>query len=315
MAWATGIATDHRDLIGKLRDFLTSNTALVALGQNWTRLSGPASGTPLVTDELVFSGPGLTGGADIRVGLKFFENAGAGFFNVGFIGLTTSGVNDIENQPNASRPHWMLLLNAPMTYWFVANGRRFEIIVRAGSNYQQAYCGFILPEHFPDDWPYPLYVGANSYERNIGNANATVINSAYWQGATSSGGGDGAPSCASICDPGRLFRSQANFWRTSSEADQSNDSGQVLTYPWSIRWFDSRVRQSLTDQPTLVRGALFSENTATGRVFYGAFDGLFYLPAFGVTAEQIITIGGVDHIAVPNTFRTGDSNFCAYALQ
>ena len=53
MPYVTGTAANYRDLVGKLRDFLTADSALVAAGQNWSLLSGPASGTPAATDELV----------------------------------------------------------------------------------------------------------------------------------------------------------------------------------------------------------------------------------------------------------------------
>ena len=41
-----------------------------------------------------------------------------------------------------------------MPYWFIANGRRFIVIVRVSSVYQSAYAGFILPYHLPNTF-YP----------------------------------------------------------------------------------------------------------------------------------------------------------------
>lgn len=313
MAWETGTVTNHRDLLGKLRDFLVSNATLVAANQNWSLLSGPGSGTPVATDEIVLSGPGLAGDDDIRVGFKFHENAGGGFYNLGIVGLTSSGVNDIENQPGASMPHWMLLLNSAMTYWFIGNGRCFKVIVRAGGNYQQMYGGFILPEHLPDDWPYPLYVGACAWERDIGNSESTLRNTAFWHGSAE-GTSSANRSCASLCDAGRVFRRQANYYRTGNENSQASDTDQVHTQPWYLQWFENNVRQSLTNQPVLVQGSLFSNSSVSGHNFYGRFDGVFYLPAFGSTPEQIITVDTVDYLAVPNVFRTNDSNYCAYAL-
>ena len=43
MAWATGMATDHIDLLAKLVTFLTTNSALVAASQNWTALRAPVA--------------------------------------------------------------------------------------------------------------------------------------------------------------------------------------------------------------------------------------------------------------------------------
>lgn len=309
MAYATGTASNYRDLVGKLRDFLVANADLVTAGQNWTLLSGPASGTPAASDELVFSGPGLAGDDDIRVGLKFYTDAGLGYYNVGVVGLTSSGVNDIENQPGASVPHWMLLLNSSMTYRFIANGRRFIVIVRAGANYPQCYAGFILPEHLPDDWPYPLFVGACAWERASGNSRNDEYNAAYWNGS-SEGTVSTARACGSLCDAGRAWRPVSNYWYEGV----TSDTDQVHTGDWYHGFFEKNVRQSLTNQPILSQGLLFSRSDAIGRATYGRFDGVFYLPAFGVTPDQVIAISGVNYAAIPNIFRTDDGNFAAYAL-
>ena len=307
MAYATGTASNYRDLVGELRDFLVGNADLVAAGQAWTLLSGPASGTPAATDELVFSGPGLAGDDDIRIGIKFYTDAGLGYYNVGFVGLTSSGVNDIENQPGASIPHWMLLLNGSMNYRFIANGRRFIVICRAGANYPQAYAGFILPEHLPDDWPYPLFVGACAWDRYAGNSRNDTANSAYWNGTTESPGPTNRAT-GSLCDAGRMWRPVSNRWQSGGDSDQ------VHTGDWFTPFFEQNARQSLTNSPVLSQGLLFSRSDAIGRATYGRFDGVFYLPAFGVTPDQIISIGGVNHVAIPNVFRTNDGNFSAYAL-
>ncbi len=309
MPYVTGTAANYRDLVGKLRDFLTADSTLVAARQNWSLLSGPASGTPAATDELVFSGPGLSGTDDIRVGVKFHTNAGLGYYNVGIVGLTSSGVNDIENQPGNSGAKWMLLLNSPMDYWFIANGRCFKVIVRAGSNYPQCYAGFILPEHLPDDWPYPLFVGATTWDKASGNSRNDDFNRAYWNGSASTAGVT-TSACGGLCDPGRVWRGVANGYASG----YSSDPDAIHTGNWYDKIFWQNMRQSLTNQPILTHGLIFSRSPTIGRATYGRFDGVYYLPAFGVVPEQIITVGGVPHLAIPNVFRTTDGNFCAYAL-
>lgn len=307
MAYSNGTASNYLDLVGRLRDFIVSDPALVSAGQAWTLLSGPSSGTPAATDELVFSGPGLAGNDDIRVGLKFYANAGLGYYNVGVVGLTTSGVADIETQPGASTPHWMLLLNSPMAYWFIANGRSFKVVVRAGANYPQMYAGFILPEHLPDDWPYPLFVGACAWDRVASNSSDTPSNSAYWNGV-SEGTIVTARATGSLCDAGRMWRPVSN------RSTGSSDTSHVHTGHWYAPFFNQTLRQSLTDQPILSQGLLFSNDTTIGRNTYGRFDGVFYLPSFGSTPEQVIAVDGTQYLAVPNVFRTTDGDYSAYAL-
>jgi len=309
MAYVTGTATNYRDLLGKLRDFLVSNATLVGLGQNWTLLSGPASGTPTVGQEIVLKGPGLAGDDDIRLGFKLYENAGLGHYSLGIVGLTSSGVNDIENQPGASIPHWMLLLNTSMNYWFIGSGRAFRVIVRCGSNYPQMYGGFILPLHLPDNWPYPLFVGACTYDRAMANSNNTGYNSAFWK-PTAESTSLNARSCASLCDPGRMWRGVANL-------DGSNSGGAceaVNSVPWFQSIFDQNFRGCVTNQPTVVQGGLFCRYASIGRNNYGLLEGVYYLPAFGMTPESITTIAGVDYLHMPNVFRTTDGNMAAYSL-
>lgn len=43
MSWATGTASDHLDLISRLVTFLTTDSALVSAGQNWTSLRSPVA--------------------------------------------------------------------------------------------------------------------------------------------------------------------------------------------------------------------------------------------------------------------------------
>ena len=105
-----------------------------------------------------------------------------------------------------------------------------------------------------------------------------------------------------------MWRPVSNWWRSGGDSDQ------VHTGDWYAPFFEQNVRQSLTDSPILSQGLLFSRSEAIGSATYGRFDGVFYLPAFGVTPDQIISIGGVNHVAIPNVFRTNDGNFSAYAL-
>ena len=58
MAWATGTATNYLDLLSKLETFLTSNSTLVGLGQNWTTQRYSAGVAPTTfTGRIAFGSP------------------------------------------------------------------------------------------------------------------------------------------------------------------------------------------------------------------------------------------------------------------
>ena len=46
----------------------------------------------------------------------------------------------------------------------------------------------------------------------------------------------------------------------------------------------------------------------------GVFEGVFHVTGFGNAAENILTIGGVDHLVVQNLFRTGFTDYWALRL-
>ena len=318
MAWATGTATDYLDLVRRLRDFLTTNSALVALGQNWTQISqagemgglspSPTAPTLAATNQIMLQGPGLAGDDEILVSLQFSETPGSSIYNVGIRGQVAYQASvTADAQPGASSLRYMLLLNTSMKYWFIANGRCFKVIVRAGGTYEQMYGGFILPEHLPQDWPYPLFAGASSYTNE---ANSSVANShrAYWQSYTSSSASINANSSGVLCLPDLNFRPVANV------SSSPPTSGNIQT-SWATNSRVTDIRQSLSGLPVLMQGELFTESAQLGSAFYGRFDGVFYVPAFGRVPEEVATIDGVDYLIIPNVVYTGDANYCAYALE
>ena len=67
------------------------------------------------------------------------------------------------------------LKNESMNYWFVANGRRFIIVVKVEQYYLSMYCGFMLSIWDLDlENTYPMYIGGshnNNYAR-IGDEDA-----------------------------------------------------------------------------------------------------------------------------------------------
>ena len=160
MAWETGTASSQDDLMDKLLLFLTTDSTLVAASQEWTVLSDTTD-----TDRLVYlEGQGLSATDEIFVNINqyFWDATGAYNWDIrGTTGYDSGFSRDL--QPGTSDSIYFCLSNlSGMTYWFVANGRRFIVIVKIGTVYVSLYAGFLYPYATPSEYPYPLCIGAST---------------------------------------------------------------------------------------------------------------------------------------------------------
>jgi hypothetical protein len=321
MAWETGTATSYLDLAAKVRDFLKSNAALVAAGQNWTQLYGPAAGALVATDQLAFQGPGLAGDDQILVCMKFVAVPGSNLYNINLFGLTAWNPSLAPiAQPNPSPDGRLLLINGSIKYWIIANGRCFKIITRISSQYDQAYAGFILPEHLPTDYPYPLFIGGSYISDTQNNSNNDAYRRAFWNGNVTAQSVQGVAlngGNAVLCVPDLSWKWVGNKYGSSGGTGSvSAGMDAIATIPWNPVYYNPyRYRQTITGERVLWRGGLATYLPPLGRVFYGRFDGVFFVPAFGSSAESIVTVGGVDHLIVPDIFRSEDGGMAAFALE
>lgn len=316
MAVTTGTATDYRDFLTKLRDYLVAN--------GWVQMGGKASGAIVSDSEFVsLRGPGLTGDDQIMLTLKPFSVPTNNAYAIGIRGHTAYVDPGIDQPGSDSRWVYMLTINAPLTYWVIANGRRFVVIVKTGSRYDAMYGGFILPDHLPSDWSYPLFIGASSHTFALSQANDEPDHSNFWNPVSSgqSGGDNLDPTSAYLFSPIQAWVPIRNGWEVG-DSTQWQGAGR-MTLPW-CRLYDHNVRRLLDGSPYLRRGQIagFARNVGTsypqlpeGGTLYGSFDGVFYTPAFGATAEQETEVNGVTYKMFPNIGRTSDGHFAALAME
>lgn len=311
MAYATGVAANYLDLASKLRDFLTTNVDLVAAGQEWTQIGGPTSGTIASTDFLSFRGEGLTGTDQVLVTVKPFTDTGGNYFNLAARGHTSYNTSAPSDTPLGANSGWapILLGNSAINYWFIANGRRFIVITKFNSRYDALYAGFILPEHLPSDWSYPLFVGGSCWDPTTPASNSDIAHSNFWHPAME-GSTNLYRSAAYLFSPASAWVPLANIYYPST----TNRARCV--YPWAGG--KHNVKRLLDGTPWIQRGILFangnSDQVPEGGSYYGAFDGVCYTPSDGATSEQIITVGGKDYILIQNVFRTDLGRFAAIEL-
>ena len=317
MAYATGTATGHIDLLDKLITFLTTNAELVAAGQNWeTKLyqEVPADAGQY---EVILRGPGLADDDDIYVGIQTYQSVASDYYNWTLAGYTGYDAElTFTTQPgnyNAYGYPRVYLTNGSIKYWFVANGRRFVVVAKVSTVYQSCYMGLITPYYPNTLLPYPLFI-----------AGCGITAALRWSST-------------------EYYNLHGILYPTSSQTSEAN----ALLYPTaSARFYDGEwvglqhVYGAPPTNMTYVRGiwprggySLFSHNylrsnyddsytlfplipfsqTPEGKV-WGELDGCYAVSGFNNAPENIIRINGYDHLVVQNVHHTTISNYWALKI-
>lgn len=311
MAIETGTASGHYDLLSKLRDFLVS--------EGWEQIGGVESG-PITSDEdfVSLKGTGVSGDDEILVSLRTVTAPGNNAYSIGVRGHTVY-VNPGVDQPGSDSPWaYMLTLNTPVTYWFVANSRRFIVIVKTSSRYDSMYAGFLLSEHLPTAWSYPLFIGASCPFGNVAQSSDAAYHSNFWCPFSSGATDNSAQTSAYLFAPMYawlpIFNGSGVWWAATGR----------MTLPWA-GVCQHNLRRQLDGEPWFRRGQVagFARGASgypytqlpEGGSFYGSLDGVFYTPAFGATAEQEAEVGGVTYKMFPNVGRSNDGQYVAIAME
>ncbi len=317
MAYQTGIATDYRDLMDQFRAFITGHADLVAAGQEWAELRWAAGAD---TQELIIKGPGTAGSDEIYCGIKTWEDSTQARYiweMNGFIGYNAA--NQFDDQPGAipqsKYPPKMTLANASMAYWFVASGRRAVIVVKIGAIYEAAYLGFFIPYATPAEYPYPLFIGGSmTGENDQLDSSVETPTHRVFAIPGGAGGSQGSPSTASYrTQDGTWARPKVKYGSSSNEYTPS--AGTVdFVLPYGD-YFSPKIRENLDGSYTLKPIIPARSKTSTAHGFQGELDGCYFVSGFGNASENIVQIGGIDHLVIQNVYRTDTDDFWALKLE
>lgn len=373
MAFEQGTATDHVDLYNKLYTFVTSHPDLVAANQQWERVTtvgsappfawgvttAPDAGDGSVDDggfpaDLMLKGRGLAGQDEVFVALRLVTRSGtqrAGFYVRGYFGVDES-VNGFNGHINPSLavgvPLWF---NQAMSYWFVANGRRFGGVVNAGGVYMSFYAGLYLPYATPAGNPYPLAIGGNmrgdrtfddTWVSSTGNYFGSFVDP--WSGSSSTLSG----SSLQVVGPEggwNIFCNAGGY--DSPVGTRTNDTGYTGVHPFgsavlprslayasdrdvappgygaAYRYLRACYLRAQTPllgggyllTPLTLFASRYHTNLNVPAGVWGILDGFHQVAGLGNTAENIVTVGGVDHLVAPITYRTENDCFFTMALE
>jgi len=309
MAFENGTANNLPDFIDKLQTFLTSAPDLVATGQAWTKLHDvtvPANGTTFESRGIAFKAPGLGGADEIFIGFNTWGNTASDWYNLRLYGgtsfdqtlITETNGSIITGFLNPCPPVQILLWNAPMPYWFFANGRRVWIVAKVSTQYESGGAGFILPPCPPSKYPYPLMV-SGSYNG---------ANSVRWSDNSESHRGISSPYYYNL-----FVRSADGLWADFCSNSNAGEFRPGVAYrrlwPLGSNGFDGynkiyNLRDSFGTFPFLP--LTFCTYNNQGKAQWGEMDGAYYVPSQNSGAEDIIQHEGKDYIVFQTAHRSGN---------
>lgn len=330
MSYVTGTATDAQDLFTKLQTFLKTDATLVAANQQWT----VAWDTPAPAEnqtDVVLLGPGLSQQDQVYVGMRLtYDAATLSYYieTVGMTGVRTEGTryNDHVNVTPFSVTTF--LENIPMTYWFVASGRRFVIVVKISGVYETLYAGLYLPYATPLSYPYPLLIGGSAGDMSLPGSpvdwRSEVENHRHFIHGDCEFDDLAQAQSEAACwllMPDAMWDRCADFGSPNvnlrvaprtTEGDYfnvANDQQAYLIVDVMERLIDCFGGERMV-WPTVINRTGVPDSE-----IYGIFDGCSICQGQANAAENTITISGVPYLVVQNVFRTGTDEYWALALE
>lgn len=309
MSTLNGTATDYNDLLNQFRTFVTTDSTLVSLGQNWTELAYnntpynvvDSSQTNQVIAETYLKAPGLSGTESIYMQLQAYHNTSTNIFNWrirGAVGYLSS--SNWFNQPGASPDQYAYMWDQPIEYWFAVNGQRAIITVKISTVYENIYIGKFLPYGTPSQYPYPLFIGGSGNASWGAGANLRF---------SDTGGNHRSyfdPEFAYYCAPDSSWQTLAN-WQGPNFQTAANIWPWVTNVPQQLR--GSFMQNNLDGSYSVFPGRFDVMSPAINEL--GEFDGVGFVSGFSNASENSLTIGSDTWIVFQDAFRTGLDNYCA----
>lgn len=240
--------------------------------------------------ELIMRAPGLSGGEEIYLGIRTYQDASADYYNLvaaGFTGYVPG--NTFDTQPGA-KLSGVPAHNNRIDYWLTVNGQRLVLVMKVGTPvYESMYLGKMLPYARPSQYPYPVVCGGM-----LSGTPATRFSDTS-HGVWVKGGGTSANTL-----PQFGLRFNDGQWL------------QPKTYPWSnsvVCGSTYTTRDTEGNYP--LTPAIIHDST---RGVLGELDGVFHVSGFNNAVENTLVIGGKTHIVIQDVWRTGFSDYYAVRM-
>lgn len=305
-------ANSNADLLDKVHTFLTSNADLVAAGEHWESLEYTAG------DYFIVRGKGLGGTDNIYIGWKVVNDAGADVYNIevrGFAGYSPG--LPFNSQPGVCPPAYLCSYDQPLTYWIVANGRRFIVVEKVSTVYLSAYCGLFYPYASPTEYPYPMYIGATTAISNV--RWSSQVDTTHCACPMYENDGTGSGYYRDIGGTWHIFNNK------SSSTSYGNIGADSYVYPFvnSASRLRTYLRDDYDGNHTIQEAVIVNKENETGPSGYvrlggfmeGELDGIGHVSGFGLTAESTVNDGTDDWVAFHDVFQNAIGDYYAVRLK
>lgn len=286
--------------------FAAGDTFKLCTAPKWQALRAVAS------SEYVWQAPGNDGAQAIKVGLLAYTD-GATYWNLRCNGYTAfNTANDFYNQPGGIQYDLPIAFGHPglglwagsIPFWFVADGRRVVVVAKVNTVYQAAYLGTADALIDPTAFPYPLVVGGTVVRTLPYNSPDATNNSCF-----------AIPGNTSWSHTAHLLmRTPANDrWTRYTTSYEYTDYGVVHPFYVGSQWVNgmSNLSPNLDGSRPLFPITLspFSSQDIAAQL-----AGVHAVPGEGLSSEQRLRVGPIEHLVVQNVMRTGNGDYFTVAL-
>ncbi len=310
---ATGTASGHNDLLIKLHDFLVDDVG-------WTELDFVGTLSPTDTSDInfVLRAPGGSSGNEFFFYAQSMDDVGNGLYSWKINGSIDWDADLLIGGQEMISPNvYVNLWQNDIDYWFYGSSRRVIVIAKVNTSYVSMYAGCFLPFALPSQYTKPFMIAANGNSFVSYDAALTINRM--------------------IADPGDqtafyLNRSFNEWIAIQNHASPGSAEVNFYQAPASLMWPHRSIRNSPTDvsgtpQSWSYSGLSVMRPPTTGempqflchilsiseRKYVGALDGVYSIPGFNMTSEQLISYGSPasNFRAFQNVFRTTPRDFMA----
>lgn len=301
MAYTTGTASNHYDLLVRLKNWLTA-TAGWTLNEFTDDANAATAGAGTVVSVY---GPGAGASQRVQLNIRTVTYVGLSSYSWEVQGALswTTGLA-WGSQLGSSGSSYLNMWNASIPYWFYANDRRIIVVAKCSTVYVSLYAGFFLPWANPTQHTFPFYIAGD------------------WSAATAfSTANSGRRMC---CDPSSGYVRTANgLWvpiRNQSDGSSNNNPTDLdvgawaKVWPWHVgnsggEWDNGGLDNILPTRQSehfIWPSVVLNGNGPQ----FGSLDGVYATGGSGLSAEAAVTVGARNFRAFQNVHRnSGDDIF------
>lgn len=324
----TGIVTDHRDLLLKLKIFAES------LG--WTTLRY----NTVEEHELVLKTPDNK----FFLGFKEFNNIANDAYNIQLQNYTTFSASRSFHDQNGAIPYkgynnytanfyganQLTLSNQTMQYWFNLFENKVLIVCKIGSVYVSSYSGKFKAYASPLQYPKPCFIGGNSSGGKSSSVEpierysiVSSQNTNFIFGICSTTQVTTNAKCRNyITLPDNSYLEVAsNSLTPSSNSDNyavydSNLTNNCYIYGFGFAKENAiSLFESLSNEKEIKVATLISSRSLSDKETLGEFFSCALITGTGLTPEDTVISEGSSYIIFPDVYRSNSYDFWVFKIE